>query len=56
MRASPTEDIGSEMAEILTFENQPALPTDAPPSDDVSAARIIASNITQATHSTDPQD
>jgi hypothetical protein len=52
------------MAENLTFENQPALPTDASPSIDASAARIIASNITQATHSTnadaleeeDPQD
>jgi hypothetical protein len=42
------------MAKKLTFENPPAVPTDASPSADASAARIIASNITQATHSTDP--
>ena len=54
MRAAPTEGTGSEMAENLTFENEPALPTDASPSENASAARIIASNITQATHSTDP--
>jgi hypothetical protein len=43
------------MAKTLTFENQPALPTDASPSaNNASAARIIASSITQATHSTDP--
>jgi hypothetical protein len=42
------------MAENLTFENQPALPTDASPSVDASAARILSSNITQATHHIDP--
>jgi hypothetical protein len=53
MRAAPTEGIGSEMVEYMNFQNQPTLPTDAPPSANASAARPVTCTFTTTTHTTD---